>query len=233
VTYTYIHYHIQKFLNLGIDFGAAAVFAVLAKYDFDKGQELNEDVETKIEKKLESKAVSREMEKRAQELANLKLSIRVSKDLDQRTEAPIKALQTAARQHLIIVVGPRKAIKDALLGANLMKLEDFAMNNVLVVPYEIDDKDALVRPAGGFGDRPVWETKPYVAEPVGEGWDEYIQAELNGAVKQSGENARTDGIAIVVGNNGKVIRRGVGMVPWRQTVEQLLELNAKPEKDDY
>jgi len=221
-----------ELVNLGIDFGAAVAFAIFAKLDIDKGKELDQDVEAKIEKKLESRAVSREMQKRAQELGNLKLNIRVSADGQKMTEAPIKVLQTGARQHVIIVAGPRKAVKDALLGANLMKLEDFAMSNVLVVPYELDDKNSLVRPSGGFGDRPVWETRPYVAEPVGEGWDEYIQAEMNDAIKQSGSNAKEDGIAIVVGNNGQVIRRGVGMVPWRQTVEQLTQLNAKPAKDD-
>ena len=53
---------------------------------------------------------------------------------------------------------------------------------------------------------------------------------MNDAVKQSGEQARKEGIAIVVANNGKVIRRGVGKVPWRQMVEQLqTEVNPSPE----
>jgi len=49
-------------------------------------------------------------------------------------------------------------------------------------------------------------------------------------VKQGGEQARKEGIAIVTANNGKVIRRGVGKVPWRQMVEQLqAEVNPAPE----
>ena len=42
-------------------------------------------------------------------------------------------------------------------------------------------------------------------------------------MKQSGEKAKEEGIAIVVANNGKIIRRGIGTVPWRQMVEQLEE----------
>ena len=35
------------------------------------------------------------------------------------------------------------------------------------------------------------------------------------------EQARDEGIAIVVSSAGRIIRRGVGKVPWRQMVEQL------------
>jgi hypothetical protein len=99
------------------------------------------------------------------------------------------------------------------------------MKNVLVVPYEtgVDETELQSRPSGGFADRPKYETQPYVAQPAGSGWDEYIQAEMNDAVKQNGEKAKKEGIAIVVSSSGKVIRRGVGTVPWRQMVEQLGE----------
>ena len=50
------------------------------------------------------------------------------------------------------------------------------------------------------------------------------------AVKQSGENAKEEGIALVIAKNGKVIRRGVGTVPWRQMVEQL-EQEVNPTQD--
>jgi hypothetical protein len=77
------------------------------------------------------------------------------------------------------------------------------------------------RPSGGFGERPSYETQPYVARASGEEWAEYIKEEMEDAVKQSGENVKQDGIAIVVANTGNVVRRGVGTVPWRLMVEQL------------
>ena len=44
---------------------------------------------------------------------------------------------------------------------------------------------------------------------------------MKDAVDQNGQQAKEEGIAIVVANTGTVIRRGVGKVPWRQMVEQL------------
>jgi len=219
-----------EYLNLGIDFGAAALFAVLARLDLKKGKELEEKVEEKLQRKKEQAKIARGMRKREKDLLNLSLAVQVSAEGDT-TEARIAAIQEGAKQHVIIVAGPRKATKDALLGANLLKL-DFAMSNILVVPYQIGDKDSTIRPTGGFAERPIWETQPYVAVPTGHGWEDYIQAEINDAIQQSGPAVKEDGIAIVLANNGRVIRRGVGKVPWRQMVEELNQSVAPKQKDD-
>jgi len=77
---------------------------------------------------------------------------------------------------------------------------------------------------GGFGDsRPSYETQAYVAEPVGEGWEEFIQAEIDIAAEQAGDTVLEEGVALVIANDGKVLRRGVGKVPWRQMVDELEE----------
>lgn len=132
---------------------------------------------------------------------------------------------------MIIVAGPRKAITEALVGANLLQM-DFSMQNVLVVPYRTDDKkDDRERPSGGFGGQSSYLTKPYIARPSGDGWDEYIAEEMEDAVKQAGENVKTEGIAMVVAYNGKVIRRGVGTVPWRKMVDEL-EIAITPDAKD-
>mmetsp|Transcript_58585 Transcript_58585/g.69895 ORF Transcript_58585/g.69895 Transcript_58585/m.69895 type:complete len:155 (+) Transcript_58585:331-795(+) len=129
--------------------------------------------------------------------------------------------------------GNKKACKDALLGSNLLK-PDFSISNILVVPYDLTaENEKQVRPTGGFGERPIWETQPYVARPVGEGWKEYIALEMADAVKQNGEKAKDDGIAIVFANTKRVIRRGVGKVPWRQIIENLAEEVAPTKEDDY
>jgi hypothetical protein len=211
-------------LNLAIDFGAVAFFAIATKLDLDKKGELDERVVEKIEKKKEQRKVVKGMLEREKLLGALKLQIQVSAG-GAVQEASAKELQAGARQHMIIVAGPKKACRDALVGANLLKM-DFAMSNVLVVPYETDAGTlaAAVRPDGsGFGTLPMYETQAYVARAVGDGWAEYIKSELDDAVNQNGEKAREEGIAIVVASNGKVIRRGVGKVPWRQMVEQLDE----------
>lgn len=213
------------YLNLAIDFGAVAAFALLSKYDIDQGKELQEKVDERIEKKKVDKVIKKGMKEREKSLSKLMLNIRISND-GQTQDAQVEAIQTGGKQHMIIVAGPRSAIRDALLGANLLKME-FAMRDVLVVPYELgkDASEKMIRPDGtkGFSTdaRPTWETQPYVASVVGEGWDEYIEAELADAVQQSGEKVKEDGIAIVVANTGKIIRRGVGQVPWRDMVAEL------------
>lgn len=196
-----------------------ALFAVLAKFDLGKQEELDRKVEQRIEKKKEQKKLVKGMKAREAALQNLKLSVQVSTD-GSTNDALVSELQSGAKQHMIIVAGPRKACRDALVGANLMKMS-FSMSNVLVVPYEIGSDKAETRPEGGFGERPKYETQPYVARPSGDGWDEYISAEIDAAVEQNGKKVIDEGIAIVVSNSGNVIRRGIGKVPWRQMVDQL------------
>ncbi|GAX25875.1 hypothetical protein FisN_6Hh087 [Fistulifera solaris] len=220
-----------EYLNLGIDFGAVALFAFLFKWDIDKQGELSEKVEQKLELKKLQKEVSKGMREREQLLGTLQLQVQISANGDVR-QASVRELQAGARQHVILVAGPKKACKDALVGANLLKM-DFAMSNVLVVPYEtdVDVAELQSRPDGsGFGGDstlPIYERQPYVARPTGDGWDEYVAAEMADAVQQNGEKAREEGIAVVVASNGKVVRRGVGKVPWRQMVEELDE-SVKP-----
>jgi len=229
-----------EYINLAIDFGAVAVFALLAKWDLDKAGELDARVKERLEKKKQNEGMKRAMKEREKTLSKLNLEIRVSEDGMSSQVAPVEAVQRGGKQHLIIVAGPKKAIRDSLLGANLLKME-FAMRDVLIVPYETTSMsgsttssgknvlkkqdEAKVRPDGsGFGgvdNRPTWETQPYVAQATGEGWEEYIEAEMRDAIKQNGESVKQDGIAIVVANTGEIIRRGVGKVPWRSMVEEL------------
>ncbi|KAL7574784.1 hypothetical protein ACA910_010629 [Epithemia clementina (nom. ined.)] len=215
-----------EYVNLAIDFGAVAVFALLAKFDLDKQAELEEGIQEKLEKRKEQQIVVKGMREREKLLATLSLSLQLTND-GKTVEANVRELQSAAKQHMILVAGPKKACKDALIGANLLKM-DFAMSNVLVVPYEtdVDPTELQSKPTGtGFGDssggRPMYEKQPYVARPVGDGWDEYMAGEISDAVAQNGEKAKTEGIVIVIANNGKVLRRGVGKIPWRQMVEEL------------
>ena len=170
------------------------------------------------------------MKEREAILRSLPVEITIGTDGAART-ATVGELQSGAKQHMIIVAGPRKACTDALIGANLLKM-DFAMSNVLVVPYETnaDTVDALSRPSGGFGEKPMYENQAYIARPASDDWADYIRSEMDDAVKQSGEQARKEGIALVIASNGKVIQRGVGKVPWRQMVKKLEEeVNPSPE----
>lgn len=192
------------------------------KFETDKKAELDESVQDKLEKKKEKSKLIKAMREREKLLGTLQLAVQISSDGATR-EATVNELQAGANQHIILVAGPKKACKDALVGANLLKM-DFAMSNVLVVPYEtdVDLIEKQSRPdGGGFGDRPTFEKQPYVARPTGDGWEEYIAAEMRDAMDQNGDRAKDEGIAVVIASNGKVLRRGIGRVPWRQMVEEL------------
>lgn len=216
-----------EYLNLAIDFGAVAFFGVLAKFDLDKDAELSAKVEDKVRRTKEQKKLAGAMREREVALKSLNINVRISENGDTKM-APVGVMQEKAKQHIILVAGPTKAIKDALRGAQLNKV-NFAMTNILVVPYEtgIDAVERASRPDGsGFGNdaRPSYETQPYVAEPIGGGWDAFINDELATAMEQAGEErVRAEGIALVIANDCKVIRRGVGKVPWRQMVDELEE----------
>lgn len=229
----------EAYTNLAIDFCAVIFFAVFAKLDLDKGAELNAAVDEKVRRKEDNKLVTKAMRERESILRNLNINVSVSTDGATKI-APIGVVQTSAKQHLILVAGPGRAVRDALRGAQLNR-SNFAMTNILVVPYEttgregkgvVDDDfvDRMTRPDAekGFGSvdansssKPSYETQPYVAMPVGENWEAFINAELDAAVVQAGENVREEGIVLVVTNNGKVLRRGIGKVPWRQMVDEL------------
>jgi hypothetical protein len=217
-------------LNVGIDFGAVALFAVLAKFDLDGQAELQTKVEEKMQRKKEQKVVTKGMKEREKILQTLSVEITIGVDGATR-KASVGEMQAGAKQHMIIVAGPRKACKDALIGANLLKM-DFAMSNILVLPYETGVVAAEVQaPSGGFGDKPIYEKQAYIAKASGEAWAEYIESEMADALEQSGNNAKEEGIAIVVASNGKIIRRGVGTVPWRLMVEELdQEINPRPKE---
>lgn len=217
-----------EYLNIAIDFGAVIVFFLLARWDLQKADELNERVQTKLNQKKNNQIIRAKMKQREEQLSLLNLEIQVGQD--QYQTATVEAVQTGGKQHVIIVAGNRKAVRDALLGANLLKME-FAIRDVLIVPYEIgaNAADKLIKPDGSSGfasnasksQKPTWETQTYVAQPVGNGWDEYIKAEVDDAIAQNGEKIKEEGIAIVVANTGQIIRRGVGKVPWRNMVEEL------------
>ncbi len=90
-----------EYLNLGIDFGAVALFGVLAKIDLDKGEELNAAVEAKVEMKKKQKKLTSAMREREQQLADLNINVRVTEDGDTRT-ATVGTMQSMAKQHIIL-----------------------------------------------------------------------------------------------------------------------------------
>jgi hypothetical protein len=212
--------------NLAIDFGGVAAFALLAKFDLDKKGELDQRVEGRVEKKKEQEKIAQKMKERGLLLKSLQVEL--GDDFGSTTrQATLRELQTqlGTRYHMIVSIGPKKARAKALIGAGTMK-GDILQKGVLLIPYDTS-KEVPTQPSAGFGDKDdkpdYFEVQPYVAKPAGDynAWREYAAAEMEDAVTQNGEKVREEGIYIVVARNGKVIRRGVGLIPWRETLEEL------------
>ena len=110
-----------EYLNLAIDFGAVALFGVLAKFDLDKGEELRKEVDEKVETKKRQKKIVKSMREREERLSKLELDVRVSEDGETR-RASVGIMQEKAKQHIILVAGPGRVIRDALRGAQLNKV---------------------------------------------------------------------------------------------------------------
>ena len=110
-----------EYLNLGIDFGAVALFGVLAKFDLDKGEELKQKVDEKVESKKMQKKIAKGMREREERLSQLELDVRVTEDGETR-RANVGVMQEKAKQHIILVAGPGRVVRDALRGAQLNKV---------------------------------------------------------------------------------------------------------------
>lgn len=110
-----------EYLNLAIDFGAVALFGVLAKFDLDKGEELKQIVDEKVENKKKQKKIVKGMREREERLAKLELDVRVTDDGETK-RASVGVMQEKAKQHIILVAGPGRVVRDALRGAQLNKV---------------------------------------------------------------------------------------------------------------
>lgn len=61
------------------------------------------------------------MKERERQLSDLTLDVRINEVGDTKS-ASVGTMQTAAKQHIILVAGPGRAIRDALRGAQLNKV---------------------------------------------------------------------------------------------------------------
>lgn len=122
-----------EYVNLAIDFGAVALFGVLAKIDLDKGEELKKSVEDKIENKKKQKKIVKGMREREQRLSKLELDVRVTEDGETK-RASVGIMQEKAKQHIILVAGPGRVIRDALRGAQLNKVR--CLNHILYLIFQ-------------------------------------------------------------------------------------------------
>ena len=212
-------------LNCAIDFGATLVFGVAAYFDLKKGAELNDRVATKLASTGVRVAKSKASDaKFSTSLSSLLVSLPVSST--ERRTASVSDLQQNAKQSLVLLAGPKAFLSESLLAARLAKPSPFTINNALLVAFdstEVEDASSEEDAVKGFGGKNA-KFAPYLAEPISkDAWKDFFDSEFNDAAEQGGDasKAREQGMVILVGSDGKVKRRGLGVPPFKTLFDEL------------
>lgn len=205
----------QVVQNLAINFGVVAAMGTLWKLDSDSQQEERERISTLFDKRNQvkkTKIPSSVLKASEKQFGNLEVEVVVGEDA-KRT-VPIKDLQANANQHVVVLAGNDEMISDALLSAELMGTS-FARADILVVPVEqAADANAATK---GFGKQK--DPLGFVAKPAADAlpaWKAFLDNEIANAEKQADDpkTIREQGIVLVLRNDGKVVRRGLGLPDW-------------------
>jgi len=133
----------------------------------------------------------------------------------------VETLRAAARQHVVVLGGPRRAVDAALTDA-LIQQPLFARAECVVVPVRTDDDAVaatLAKKKKPAFDRAGFVTKPAPADE--RAWIEYVNEEIATATSQGAAEAPAAGVVIAIRRDGSVARRGVGKPPWKELVDEL------------
>ncbi|CAM9161184.1 unnamed protein product [Phaeothamnion confervicola] len=213
-------------INVGVDFSVLAVCAFAIKFEGDTQKELEEMMAKRREAKRREACNKIDDATNAARIGRLReLTVRLNVDGDgAQREAAVGTLMASAQQDIVIVAGGPDMVRDALLGAMLVKDQVFSGRNLLIVPVTTAGSDK------GFAAKPAAFRQGFVAEPAGadeDGWRSLIAEELEDARRQGNEAAAKQGIVLVVRRDGAVLRRGVGQPKWHLIRDDLDPASAK------
>ena len=52
-------------------------------------------------------------------------------------------------------------------------------------------------------------------------WLDYLRLEFEEAERQGAKQAKAEGLVLVARKTGKIVRRGLGLPPWKELVDEL------------
>jgi len=168
---------------------------------------------------------------RSKEISRLPIEIIFSdKDESATRIVSVGDLQGKGRQNIVIVVGKKSIVKDALISARIEGNELFNSKDTIIVPLVIDDKQLVnseEKSNIGFGkningSNEALMEAPYIAKPAQVlVWERYLRKEIELAENQGTKNVLGQGLIIAVKRNGQVGRRGIGLPPWKTLLNEL------------
>ena len=219
-------------INLGIDVAGVVSAAIFWNKDAS-------DEARKVEMMLAKERAgayqmdSSEAIARAIEVANMPVQIQVNEQNGDETKiVRFGDLQSKGGQNIIVVAGRGEYVKEQVMTARLEGNDLFNSCETYVVPVIVDaDVEATSSPQldavealqkKGFGKTEELMAAPYIGKPAQLNvWLAYLAKEIELAKKQGEPDIVNKGVVLGVRKDGKIVRRGVGAVPWRQLVKEL------------
>ena len=178
------------------------------------------------EKRLSSKLSDAEVAEREAFLSKLPVEIIFSTSNENVTRVvPLGDLQSKGQQNAIIVAGSNAFVKDAVLGARVEGSNLFTAKETVVIPVVYGEEQLESEQSRGFGAKDSLANVPYFGKPTQLNvWQAYLKQEIDLAEKQGARDVAKQGIVLAVNQGGKVVRRGLGMPPWKDICEEFSKM---------
>jgi hypothetical protein len=154
--------------NIVIDAGAVVAAGVLWKIEADNAKAKLERFKGK-ERISGNLMASTDASDREQALAMLPVEIQTSQKDENATKiVSLGDLQARGKQHVIIVTGNAKFVKDAVMSARLEGADMFSDKNTMVIPFisTVEESQLDEKLGKGFGNsKAALMEAPYIAKP--------------------------------------------------------------------
>lgn len=228
--------------NVAIDIGLLVAAVLLWNYD---SSNQNKKLSIFVDKqKKQSNAISSIEAKQNEDTLKL-LPIEIPASVFNESITKIVSfgdLQSKGKQNVVIFAGDKEFVRDSVISARITGIDEFQSKETLIVPIEMTRDKAAIESsniasasAKGFGPKEDLFAQPYIARAAQFNlWEQYMQREIVAAEKQGGASEVEDimfkGIVLVVRSNGKIIRRGIGIPPWKTILAEIEESNKNKSK---
>jgi len=212
--------------NVAIDIGAVIGSIVLFIQD-NKAEK--EKLERFAMKEKGTFQMSKDqMKDREKEFSLLPVEIIFSEENENITRiVSLADLQGNGKQNVICIGGSQSYIKDCLISARIEGPDLFSSKNTYIIPVVIGDEQ-LQSKTTGFGTKEEFMTAPYIGKPTQINvWQNYLLKEVQLAEMQGSNNVLKQGIVLAVKQNGIIIRRGLGLPPFKTLVEEMTSITKK------
>eukprot|EP01041_Mallomonas_annulata_P001941 gene1941-3765_t len=215
--------------NIAINLGGVGAGVFLWNRENNQSKEQLERFQEK-EKITNNQLTPSEKIARETEIGLLPIEIQVSESNENTTRiVAFKDLQSKGKQNIIVFAATYDTVKDAVISAKIEGVSLFNMQETFIVPVVLGDELQNQLEDGsskGFATKEGLMSAPYIGKPTQLNvWQAYLKKEVDLAITQGSKDIKEKGLVLVVNRSGKIIRRGVGIPPWKTVVEEVEKSN--------